>query len=101
IRGAAWQPNPDAVHRRDRGPRGGRVDRQLLAWPKVMKPLPPRIPLDSLLTLAEIAAALKFSIEHVRNRVVRQAGFPPPVLNSRRGRRWSRQSIEEWLRQQA
>lgn len=66
-----------------------------------MASVPMRIPLDGLLTIPDIAAALKVSVEHVRDRIVHEPDFPPPVINRRRMRRWSRQSVEQWLSRQA
>lgn len=54
-----------------------------------------------LMTVADIAEALKLNTAHVRDRVVHEADFPRPVINRPRCRRWSRSSIERWLSSEA
>jgi predicted DNA-binding transcriptional regulator AlpA len=60
----------------------------------------PRVSLESLMTVDEIAAALKLNVDHVRDRLVHEAGFPRPVVNRPRFRRWRRDAIERWLGEQ-
>lgn len=55
------------------------------------------VKLDSLMTLEEIAEALKLNVGHVRDRLVKEASFPRPVINRPRFRRWSRDAIERWV----
>lgn len=50
-----------------------------------MRPLPPRILLDGLLTVRDIAAALKVSVEHARDRIVHEAGANRRPLDEARG----------------
>ena len=62
---------------------------------------PERISLDGLLSVEDIAAALKLSPQHVRDRLVREAGFPRPAVNRPKFRRWSREAVERWLAQES
>lgn len=46
---------------------------------------------------ADIAAFLGVSRPHVTDKLVKQPGFPKPVINrSRRLRRWDRTDVETW-----
>lgn len=54
-----------------------------------------------LMTVNDIAAALKLNTDHVRDRLIHEAGFPRPVINRHKCRRWSRSSIERWLSAEA
>lgn len=54
-----------------------------------------------LMTVTDIAGALRLNPAHVRDRLVHEAGFPRPVINRPRCRRWSRNSIERWLSNEA
>lgn len=52
-----------------------------------------------LLDTKQIAEMLTLSTDHVRNRLVKSPGFPPPVINiSRRTRRWSLGDVQRWLK---
>lgn len=56
-----------------------------------------------LLTAEDIAAILRMSVRHVRDRIVYRADFPRPyvMLGGPRTRRWRRQDVERWLDEQA
>lgn len=56
--------------------------------------------IGELATVKDIAARLKMSIPHVRDRVVRQPDFPRPVLGTHRARRWDVTDIDRWLSMQ-
>lgn len=54
----------------------------------------------TLLTPQDMAQMMQMDVVHVR-KLVRQPGFPPPAIDlSRKIRRWSRDSVENWVRTQ-
>lgn len=61
-----------------------------------------KVSLDGgLMTVDDIAQVLKLNTSHVRDRLIREAGFPRPVINRHKCRRWTRASIERWLSAEA
>lgn len=61
-----------------------------------------RVSIDGgLMTVDDIANVLKLNTAHVRDRLVREADFPRPVINRPKCRRWTRASIERWLSAEA
>lgn len=54
------------------------------------------VKLESLMTVDEIAEALKLNVDHVRDRLVKEPGFPRPAINRPRFRRWIKEEIERW-----
>ena len=52
-----------------------------------------------LITADDIAATLKLSARHVRERLVKRPGFPPDyqIIGARR---WDRKEVLHWINQQ-
>jgi predicted DNA-binding transcriptional regulator AlpA len=58
--------------------------------------------MSELLDITEIASLLKLRREYVRDRLVKNPGFPEPAMTlSQRVRRWRREDVERWLSRQA
>lgn len=55
----------------------------------------------NLITIDEIAAMLKLSRSHVRDKLIKRGDFPRPTLSlSQKNRRWSEPDIESWIQSQ-
>ena len=54
---------------------------------------------SDLWTVGDIAEFLKFSVTHVRNEILPQPTFPPPIYltDSKRNPRWYADSVRAWV----
>lgn len=54
-----------------------------------------------MMTVSDIARRLALSEDHVRERLVTRADFPPPAFQIGRTRRWESDHVERWIKARA